>query len=78
MLQVDLLDLSNLSSANSGIKYILLAIDIFTRKAFAQPLKNKSALTVVKGFEEIIKDTKPKIIQCDQGKEFINTEFRHL
>ena len=61
-----------------GIKYILLAIDIFTRKAFAQPLKNKSALTVVKGFEEIIKDTKPKIIQCDQGKEFINTEFRHL
>ena len=78
ILQVDLLQVSNLSSSNSGINYILLAIDIFTRKAFVKALKDKYSSTVVKGFEEIIKDTKPKIIQCDYGKEFINSEFRNL
>ena len=41
ILQADLLDMSNLSTSNSGIHYILLVIDIFTRKAYVQPLKIK-------------------------------------
>ena len=53
-------------------------IDIFTRKAYVQPLKNKTSETVVKSFENIIKETKPKIIQSDSGSEFINSTFKHL
>ena len=78
ILQIDLLDISNLSSSNSGIHYILLAIDIFTRKVYVQPIKTKSAETVTRGFEQIIKETKPSKIQADHGKEFINTEFKNL
>jgi len=76
--QADLLDLSNFSSSNSGIHYILLVIDIFTRKAYAEPLKNKTADTVVKAFEHIIKETKPEKLQADQGSEFINSSFKQL
>ena len=68
ILQIDLLDISNLSSSNSGIHYILLAIDIFTRKVYVQPIKTKSAETVTRGFEQIIKETKPSKIQADHGK----------
>ena len=78
ILQADLLDISNLSTSNSGIHYILLVIDIFTRKAYVQPLKNKTSETVVKAFENIIKEVKPKIIQSDFGSEFINSTFKNL
>ena len=33
IIQVDVLDIGNVASANLGYKYILLAIDIFTRVA---------------------------------------------
>jgi len=78
ILQVDLLDLSNLATSNGGIHFILLAIDVFTRKAYVKPLKNKTGDAVVKAFEHVIKETKPSIIQADQGKEFINSQFKSL
>ncbi len=78
ILQVDLLNLSDLSSSNSGIHYLLLAIDVFTRKVYVQPLKNKPSETVVNGFEAIINETKPNIIQTDKGSEFISTSFKEL
>ena len=42
ILQVDLLDLSNLSSSNGGIHYLLLAVDVFTTKAYVVPLKKQN------------------------------------
>jgi hypothetical protein len=44
----DLLDMSNYSRQNRGYKWILLSIDTFTRKAYAQPLKRKTK-EIVKG-----------------------------
>ena len=41
IIQGDILDISNTSTANSGYNYLLLAIDIFTRVAFAVKLKTK-------------------------------------
>jgi hypothetical protein len=39
---MDLLDMSNYSRQNKGYKWILLAIDTFTIKAYAEKFKNKT------------------------------------
>ena len=78
ILQIDLLDVSNLHSSNDGVRYIALAIDIFSRKLYGEPMKNKTAESVVKAFTHIIEKTKPIKIQCDQGKEFISKSFKEL
>ena len=76
--QADLLDVSSLSTYNTNYKFILIVIDIFTRKVFVKPLKNKTGSEVLKSFEEVINETNPKIIQADQGSEFINNSFKNL
>ena len=72
------MDISNLSNSNSGIHYLLLAVDIFTRKAFVDPLKNKTSCTVINAFDNIIKEVNPEIIQTDKGSEFISGIFKQL
>ena len=77
-IQIDLLDLSNISTTNSNFKYLLVSIDIFTRKAFVVPLKFKNAETVVKSMEDVVKFFKPDIVTSDNGKEYINKELKDL
>ncbi len=76
--QLDLSDMSAYSSKNRGYKYILLAIDIFSRKAFAEPLKTKSESDVTTAFIKMTKREKPESIMSDKGSEFISTEFKKL
>ena len=38
---VDLADMQSLSKKNKGIKYLLCAIDLFSKYAFVIPLKDK-------------------------------------
>ena len=38
---VDLADIQSLSKKNKGIKYLLCAIDVFSKYAFVVPLKDK-------------------------------------
>lgn len=52
--QADLLDLYSLHRKNKGYKYILIVIDVFTRKAYAEALKNKNANTVLDAFKTIV------------------------
>ena len=40
-LQMDLVDMQQWSAENDGYRYILLAIDCFSRYAFSRPLKTK-------------------------------------
>ena len=40
--QADLADMSSISKENAGHNFILTVIDIFSRYAWARPLKNKS------------------------------------
>ena len=75
ILQMDLLDFSNLSTANQNYKYLLVAIDVYSRFAFVEPLKNKEASTVTTAIEDIVSDTSPIIINTDLGSEFISKAF---
>lgn len=59
---------------NNGMKYILTVINIFSKKAYAQPLKSKSGAEVSKALETIIESLGYRIkhIHTDRGKEFYN------
>ena len=45
----DLIDKSSLSKYNNNYKFILTVRDIFTKYAWAIPLKNKSGLSITNG-----------------------------
>jgi len=76
--QIDLVDVSDISSTNDNYKWLLCAIDVFTRKAYAIAMKNKTSINVVNTMNKIIHIAKPEIINCDQGSEFISKEFKKL
>ena len=74
---VDLADMQSLSRKNEGIKYLLCAIDLFSKYAFVIPLKDKKGMSIVNAFNKIIKQSnrKPNKIWVDQGGEFYNNVF---
>src|SRR3977135_3283848 len=68
--QADLVDMQVEAPKNEGFKYILTVIDLFSRYAWAEPLKTKSPIHVKPAFEAIFsKGRKPFKIQTDQGTE---------
>ena len=75
--QVDLIDIQQLSRWNDGVKYLLAVIDTFTRKAFVQPCNDKKAETVLSAFEIIFQKLGGKVVTlvADRGKELRNKEF---
>ena len=75
---VDLADMQSLSKKNKGIKYLLCAIDLFSKYAFVVPLKDKKGASITNAFNKIIKQSnrKPNKIWVDQGGEFYNHVFK--
>ena len=74
---VDLADMQSLSRKHKGIKYILCAIDLYSKYSFVIPLKDKKGISIVNAFDKIIKQSnrKPNKIWVDQGGEFYNNVF---
>ena len=75
---VDLADMQTLSRKNKGIKYLLCAIDLYSKYAFVIPLKDKKGISIVNAFNKIIKQSnrKPNKIWVNQGGEFYNNVFK--
>ena len=63
--------MQSLSRKNKGIKYLLCAIDLYSKYAFVVPLKDKKGIGIVNAFNKIIKQSnrKPNKIWVDQGGE---------
>ena len=75
---VDLADMRSLSRKNKSIKYLLCAIDLYSKYAFVIPLKDKKGTSIVNAFNKIIKQSnrKPNKIWVDQGSELYNRVFK--
>lgn len=69
-MQIDLLDLQKFKSQNKGIRYLLTAIDVLSRKLYAEGVKNKKASTVALAFEKILSQVHVLRIFSDDGSEF--------
>ncbi len=63
---------------NNGYKYLLTVIDVFSKFAWAIPLKVKTGKQMIELFQNIFKDRKPKKLWTDAGKEFINKDFKNF
>ena len=76
----DLCDVSNISIHNDGYNFILTTIDVLSKWANAEPIKNKSGINTAEAFREIFRKTKrrPQKIETDHGKEFYNKQFKKL
>ena len=75
----DLADMPSLSKYNKGIKYLLCAIDIFSKYAWVVPLKDKRAISIVNAFPKIISEVrKPNKIWVDEGGQFYNKLFKRF
>ena len=73
---VDLADMQSLSKYNKGIKYLLCAIDLFSKYAWVVPLKGKRGISIVNAFQKIISELrKPNKLWIDEGVEFYNKLF---
>ena len=76
---VDLADMQSLSKYNKGIKYLLCAIDLFSKYAWVVPIKDKKGTSIVNAFQKIISEgRKPNKIWFDQGSEFYNNLFKRF
>jgi len=76
--QIDLADLSNLSTYNDGYRYLLNCIDVFTKRAWSVPLKTKTGREVSNAFESILDDRPCNMVQSDKGTEFVNSTFQSM
>ena len=70
--EADLVDLSIFEGTNGKIKYILTLIDIFSKQAFVQTLKTKSANELKSALTKIFKVYRPASLRTDEGTEFKN------
>ena len=76
LFQADLSDMQNLSRYNDGYRFILTCVDVFSKRAFAIPLKDKRGPSVAVAFEKIFKDKVPVLLQTDRGTEFLNKQVQ--
>lgn len=71
-LDIDLMDMQSLAKTNDNVRFLLVAIDVFSRFAWVVPLKDKTGKNVEKALSIILNDNKFKKIRSDAGGDFKN------
>ena len=71
---MDLIDLRQLAGNNNGYNYILLVIDLFSKKIWLRKLKTKTGTETADAIKSSIVDMDwpPQTVIFDQGLEFYN------
>lgn len=79
-LQADLIDMQQFARDNRGYRYILIAIDVFSKRAYAAPLTDKTAKSTTDAMETILTQVGHPIrnLQTDDGTEFFNRTMKHM
>ena len=76
--QADLVDLSLLANENNSQRYLLTCIDVFSKYARVEPLRNQSGSALTAAFAKMIVDQQCKLLETDKGTEFLNGTFQKL
>ena len=72
-LDMDLMYVTKIKNYNRSYNYLLVVVDVFSRKAYVAPLKVKTASATLEAFKGIIGNQlpqPPKVVRTDRGKEF--------
>ena len=69
--------MSRYESKNEGYRYIFACVDVFTRKAYVEPMRKKDSEACAEAFKEILKRSgaKPKSMLGDQDRAFLQGPF---
>ena len=80
LIQMDLVDMQSVARYNDGFRYILVAIDVFSKRAYAQKLKSKSGHFVAPAVSIILDQMFPRPIYCqtDRGTEYLCSQVQEL
>ena len=62
--------MDKIAQHNNGVKYLLVAVDVFSRYLRVQPMKALYAKDVVEAFKKMIEQKKPERVWTDKGSEF--------
>ena len=67
-----------ISKFDKGFRFLLCAIDIFSKYAWVIPLKVSKVITITNAFQIILDEStrKPNKIWVDQGNEFYNRSMK--
>lgn len=77
--QADLVEMQEYAKENKGYRYMLTVIDVFSKFAWAVPLKSKTGEDVTAAMKSILSQGRvPKNLQVDRGREFYNKSFQSL
>ena len=69
-----MIELRNLKSYNDGYSYLLVIIDVLSKYAWIEPLRDKTSNCVIKAFQCVLAKSEERVplyLQTDKGKEFI-------
>jgi hypothetical protein len=72
---IDLLDMRRWSKSNFGTNYVLCVVDVFSKMAWMEAIKNKTAESVVTAMQNVVK-RKCVNLQSDEGLEFLNKRMK--
>ena len=77
--QADLVEMIPYANVNDGYRYLLTIIDLFSRFAWAVPLRDKTGGEVTAAFRQVFaQGRRPQRLQTDDGREFDNREFQRF
>ena len=77
----DVIDFKSLKNYNNDFSYILIIIDLLSKFAWVEILKDKSASSVANGFEKILKKAggrKCLYLRTDKGGEYTGKHFQKV
>lgn len=74
----DLADVSDSAEFNDGVKFLLVFIDVFSKRAWVTPLKSKTATEVKDALEMILTQHKFNRVTTDAGGEFVNAKVAKM
>ena len=83
-LQMDLVDMSKYENENDNYRWILTAIDVFSRYGFSLPVGRKHKEFMEPAVSNLLEQFKtkfgvyPNVVQFDDGGEFFNTKVLPL
>ena len=55
--EADLADMQLISKFNNGFRFLLCVVDIFSKYSWVVPLKDKKGVSIVNGFQKILKES---------------------
>jgi transposase InsO family protein len=70
--------MQNLARYNDNFRYLLTCICVFSKFAFAIPVKDKRGTSIAAAFEKMFSQRSPNFLQSDRGSEFLNHEVQEV